>query len=285
LYKRGWFVACLGGLLLHAALGGTQRAQGQADAGQAHAPAPAPQPASAQADEQSATMSALDTEARQHFEFGRTFYDSGRFQQAAEEFEAAYKLSNRPQLLYNVYVAKRDAGELPKAIEALRAYLDKVPDAPDRVNLKARLESLEAQQQRQDAQEARIAEAQAAQQKQPAPQRTRIERKRSVVPYVLLGTGGALLLGSVATGVIALKGAKDLDDRCGGNNCPSTEEDKVNSTKTLAITTDVLWAVGGAAAVTGMVLFLTGALDSEREVPIAFGITPTSVSTHLRGRF
>ncbi len=252
------------------------------------APAPGDQAAQAQQEAEAArTMSAIDSEAREHFKLGRSFYEAGRFQQAAEEFEVAYRLSARPQLLYNVYVARRDAGGLPSAVEALRNYLAQVPDAPDRVNLEARLSSLEAQVKRQEEQEAARAasERKAAEAEAKVKTRTRTERVRSVVPLVLMGTGGALLLGSAVTGGLALSNAGKLDKECAGSLCPPSEQSGVDATKTLAITTDVLWAVGGAAAVTGLILFLTGALDKEREVPVAFGISPHGISTQLTRRF
>jgi tetratricopeptide (TPR) repeat protein len=296
--RMGWILTCLGMLVVFA-LGpalfdlavGRAGAQAPVEPGvEAQAgPATGDEAARAQQEAEAArTMSVIDAEAREHFQLGRTFYDAGRFQQAAEEFEIAYKLSSRPQLLYNVYVARREAGGLPMAIDALRAYLAQVPDAPDRVNLEARLSSLEAQIARQQEQEAARAESERkaadAEAKANAP-RTRTEKKHSVVPTVLMGTGGALLLGSAVTGGLALSSASDLDDKCGGTVCPSSQESKVDSTRTLAITTDVLWAVGGAAVATGLVLWLTGVLDSEHEVPVALGVTPTSISTQFSGRF
>jgi len=253
--------------------------------------APADPAGQQRAVEQQAMM-AMDEEARQHFQLGRTFYDSGRFQQAVEEFEAAYKLSGRPQLLYNVYVAQRDVGELQKAVDALRAYLDQVPDAPDRVNLKARLSSLEAQAKRQSEQE-ELARQAAAKPDAPATPTSRTEVKPSVVPWIVTGAGGALLVGSVITGVLAKGKADDLDKVCGGTSCPSSEQSNIDSTRTLAITTDVLWTVGAATVITGVVLWLTGALDEERQVPIALNFeptfaassTPTGATTTLRGRF
>jgi tetratricopeptide (TPR) repeat protein len=245
--------------------------------------APVPEAASSeQAAEEQRAMQAMDAEARQHFQLGRTFYDSGRFQQAVEEFEAAYKLSGRPQLLYNVYVAQRDVGELQEAVDALRAYLDQVPDAPDRVNLKARLESLEAQAKRQAEQEALAAKASAQPVAEP---KTRTEIQRSKVPFIVAGAGGGMLLGSVITGVLAKGKADDLDESCGGSTCPVSEQSNVDSTRTLAITTDVLWSVGAATAITGVVLWLTGALDTEREVPVSLNVTPNGISTTLSGRF
>src|SRR5206468_2722341 len=55
-----------------------------------------------------------------------------------------YGLSGRGQLLYNVYLAYRDAQDSPNAARALRGYLAAVPDAEDREHLQARLTALEA---------------------------------------------------------------------------------------------------------------------------------------------
>jgi tetratricopeptide (TPR) repeat protein len=215
-------------------------------------------------------MRNLDWEARERFELGRTFLEAGRFQQAAEEFEQAYRLSKRPQLLYNVYIANRDAGNLDSAVDALRSYLEQVPDAPDQINLQARLASMKAQ-----------ADAQREQARQAAADRDRAERLaamrtetvRSKWPWVMIGVGGAMLAGSIVTGVMAKSKANDLDDSplCidGGTLCARSEKGDVESLRTLAVTTDVLWIAGGVVAVTGVVLRLTGVLDHERQVPVA----------------
>lgn len=281
--RLGFRAFWLGAWLLGAGTVSSAERAGAQDGGPPAAPVEAPVVSEREA-EQERAMLAMDQEAREHFQLGRTFYDAGRFQQAAEEFEAAYRLSGRPQLLYNLYVAHRDAGELDKAIVSLRTYLDKVPEAPDRVNLKARLQSLEQQAQKHAEQEARAQQAAEAGRAAAAP-KTRTEIKRSVVPWVLLGTGGALLVGSVATGVMAQSKAKDLDDACGGSDCPASQQSNIDTTRTLAITTDVLWGLGAASAATGLVLWLTGALDEERQVPIAMGFSGGGFSTTYSRRF
>jgi hypothetical protein len=63
-----------------------------------------------------------DQQARVHFRAGRGLYDAGRFEQAAQEFEQAYQLSQRPELLFNAYVAFRDANDLGGAVRSLGAY-------------------------------------------------------------------------------------------------------------------------------------------------------------------
>lgn len=232
------------------------------------------------------TLKTLDEAARLRFILGRTRYEEGRFEQAAEEFALAYKLSGRPQLLYNLYVAHRDAAQWPQAIEALRGYLAKVPDAPDRVNLQARLKSMEDQA-------ARL-EEERAQAERERSERARLAAlpvvapKRSKVPWVLIGSGGSLLAASVVTGVLAKRKDDDLDAACadGGAVCPKWLEGDANAAYSLAVTTDVLWSVGAASALTGLVLWLTGALDRDAQPAVAsLGVSPRGVSTSLTLRY
>jgi tetratricopeptide (TPR) repeat protein len=226
----------------------------------------------------------LDTEARERFELGRTFYEAGRFQQAAEEFAEAYKLSGRPQLLYNLYVANRDAGNWQMATDSLRGYLDKVPDAPDRITLNARLEALEAQNAVRKKEQAEAEEAR----RRNAVVITRPVRVRSNIPWIIASSGGALLAGSIITGVMAKSKDDDLDKVCadGGKICPEWQRSNATKAYALAITTDVLWTVGAAAAVTGLVLWYSGALDTKKDVPVAsFGVTQHGLSGSLTVRY
>ena len=88
-----------------------------------------------------------DERARAHFKAGTSLYESGRFPEAAEEWEQAFQLSQRAALLYNIYVAHRDASNLPKAIDALTRYLaTNDADASQRLNLEARLRAMQTAQ-------------------------------------------------------------------------------------------------------------------------------------------
>ena len=259
---------------------------------QQEAPSDQMDPAAAQAAhaaEQEKAMLAADKEARSHFNVGKALLDSGRFAEAAEEFDKAYRLSGRPQLLYNLYVAHRDAGNTPKAVEALRAYLKSVPDAPDRVNLQAKLDSLEEQEKHRIEQEeaTRRANEEAALAKAEAAKRTRTVVDKSPVPWILMGSGTALLAASIGTGVAALNKSSELEDNCfSATACPSSQKGNIDKAQSLSITTDVLWGVGGAAVVTGFVLWVTGTLDTKREVPItSVAVAPGAVSATLTKRF
>jgi len=92
-----------------------------------------------------------ESQARVQYRLGRSAYEGGRFEEAAERFERAYALSQRPELLYNISVARRDAGQLGLAIDALRRYIELVPTAPNRAQLTARLRTLEQTQRQQTA--------------------------------------------------------------------------------------------------------------------------------------
>src|SRR5690606_25712958 len=101
-----------------------------------------------------------ENQAREAFERGRIHYDNGDFARAAAAFEEAYKLSGREGLLYNLYLAYRDANEQEKAAEALRNYLVKVEVIENRAQLESRLKALEAGIAQRKADDAREAEAQ-----------------------------------------------------------------------------------------------------------------------------
>ena len=76
--------------------------------------------------------------------------------------------------------------------------------------------------------------------------------------YVAFGVGGAGLVVGAITGVIALGKAGDLKDKCDAEkNCPNTEQDAVDSYKTMGTLSTVGFIVAGVGGVTGLVLLLT----------------------------
>ncbi len=81
--------------------------------------------------------------ARQHFMAGQDYYTQGRYDKAIEEFEEAYRLEPKPLLLYNIAMAQEKVGELVKAVDYLKRYLDATPDNEDRTTLLAKVANLE----------------------------------------------------------------------------------------------------------------------------------------------
>jgi hypothetical protein len=216
-----------------------------------------------------------DDEARVHFRLGRAYYESGRFEEAAKEFEAAYYNSNRPQLLYNVFLAWRDAGRLRKAVASLEKFLELVPDAPERDALSARLVSMRrlAEKEPEESEDGTIAssrptadaaegevDAEAADSGAEGASLTGGDvsdgKKRSPVPWIVMGSGAALIVGGAITGILALKTKSDLDSACPDGGCPpgSGFESDVSRGNTLALMTDVLMITGAVALGAGVAL-------------------------------
>lgn len=90
-----------------------------------------------------------DQVAREHFMRGRDAFSLGDFALAAREFDQAYQLSRRPQLLYNIGTAYERLHNWNEANIAFRRYLDEVPAAPDRAEVEARLRMIEVELQHQ----------------------------------------------------------------------------------------------------------------------------------------
>jgi tetratricopeptide (TPR) repeat protein len=71
--------------------------------------------------------------ARTHFEAGRALYNLGNYTDAIREFSAGYQLAPRPQFLVNLGQAYRKLGDLKKAREMYKKFLDEAPqNDPDR---------------------------------------------------------------------------------------------------------------------------------------------------------
>jgi tetratricopeptide (TPR) repeat protein len=64
-----------------------------------------------------------NAEARLHFENGTAHYALGEFSQAADEYQAAFRLKQDPALLYNAAQAYRLAGNREKALILYRNYV------------------------------------------------------------------------------------------------------------------------------------------------------------------
>jgi tetratricopeptide (TPR) repeat protein len=87
--------------------------------------------------------SAALADARQHFLAGQDYYTQGRYEKAIAEFEEAYRLDPRPLLLYNIAQAWEKLGDLVKAVDLLKKYLEADPNNPERTTLLNKLASLQ----------------------------------------------------------------------------------------------------------------------------------------------
>src|SRR4051812_27025680 len=64
-----------------------------------------------------------DEIARAHFATGLSYYDSDRFASAVKEFLESYRLSKRPELLYNIARSYEKLGDPGHAVVYYRKFL------------------------------------------------------------------------------------------------------------------------------------------------------------------
>lgn len=84
-------------------------------------------------------------EARQHYLKGNQFFDVGRWDEAAEEYEKGYTIKSDPSFLYNMAQAFRRKGDAKRAIDLYKNYLIKAPSSPQRADVEERIRVLQKQ--------------------------------------------------------------------------------------------------------------------------------------------
>lgn len=238
-----------------------------------------------------------DEIAKNHHRTGTQYYEAGRFTEAGDEFTKSYNLSKRPIALFNAYIAYRNAGDDKKAADALRLYLQEAEEIDDRQDLEARLENLEARLKALEARDAEIRqkelEAEAAREKarQAEAARTGAEDEPEdgpgVGPVILMGAGGAMIIGGVITGIINRGIVSEIEEKCGANKmCPAEGfdlEGKKSSADTTALLTDILIIGGAAVAAGGLIWYLVGQPDEAP--PASAYCTGDGCGAVVRGRF
>jgi tetratricopeptide (TPR) repeat protein len=206
--------------------------------------------------------------ARVHFLSGQAYYDQAAYADALREFNEAYRISQRPALLYNVALCYEHLDKYSEAIVALQQYLDASPKAEDRGSVEARIEHLKEREKQAAVSKPSPAPAVATPPKPVAASSASPPRRR-VATWVVGGIGLGLLVGALASGIVAKKDYDSLKKDCGGFNCDPSQVPDAASRKSAgnaaSIATDVLWPIGAAAIVTAVVLvFVEGRKPPEK---------------------
>ena len=193
--------------------------------------------------------------AKAHYLAGSAYYDQANYSDAVKEFNEAHRLSKRADLLYNISVCYERLGRWDDAIGSLQQYLTERPDAPDRAVIESRIANF---QQRRDAEKAQLQ----APPPPPPPVKPTVSapvRRRHVTSLIVGGIGAGLLVAAIGTGATAQLTYDDLNNKCPNSVCNGRDQqlrDEATLGKGLAISTDVLLGVGGAAVITGVILFI-----------------------------
>jgi tetratricopeptide (TPR) repeat protein len=229
--------------------------------------------------------------AQQHYRAGERFFRDGEFDAAIVEFEAAFKLSGEPDMVYNLSRTCEKAGRLKEAIEYAARYQSLVVGSDEEERARRRVEFLRGRYSVEQAQPkppeqppAKPAEttppspAPAAQARQPPdptqtapsapPSPPPPSKARKVPPGAigLLAGGGALALAGV--GLLAGAWATGNQARADGTAYADwiALNDKGSALNTGGI---VLSVVGGALAVGGAVWAIVPSRNRQVQQEIA----------------
>lgn len=244
--------------------------------------------------------------ARQHFRLGQAHYENGQFPEAAREFETAYRLSGRPRLLYNAYLAYRDMQDLPNSARTLRQFLAEATDleASERDQLQARLAAIDAAIARQQTSMPREAPTQTEAQASQDPTTTQTDATAttsaqsssgggggfnpSPVGFIVGGVGVALGIAAIITGVMANSDYSLLESECTNGLCPDRQDlrDAQSRGQTLAVLTDVFWVTGLVALAAGVTLiFVLQEGGGESTTAAGVSCTPEGCYGAVQARF
>jgi tetratricopeptide (TPR) repeat protein len=210
-----------------------------------------------------------DKRARDLFLKGDRAYAEGDYEAALTAFEAAYALSERHALLYNMANAHERLGEYDKALEKLRLFLPHASSSQQKL-IEKRIQSLQIRWDDQVAAEEKAkAAARTPGQESTAPdpkpeaQADPVEGKAPppYLGYALAGVGALGLGLGTYFGMQALDARSKADEGCpdvgGVRRCTSDARDSIDRDKSNALMADVSFAVGIASAAVGVWLILT----------------------------
>lgn len=241
-----------------------------------------------------------DERAKELFLQGDRAYSEGRYETARDSFQEAYKLSGRPQLLYNLANTYERLGKLTEAADALQKYLD-TAKPKDRQTIERRLKSmnerLETQKKEQEREREererkereRRAKEEAERQANPPkesdkpPPPAKVEGPSpSPVPWILVGTGGALAAAGATFGILALGARSDAKAGCKdsprGLICTDGAESALGRDTAFSIIADVGIGLGVVGIATGVILLVTRGKPAEPAASL-----PVRVVAHKNG--
>jgi len=92
----------------------------------------------------------------------------------------------------------------------------------------------------------------------------------NVLPWILIASGGSVVVGGIVTGAIARNDFDTLESKCPNDVCASNLKNTKDRGQRLQTLTNVLWITGGVAIGAGIVLLIVGNSISEHsDVAIA----------------
>lgn len=190
-----------------------------------------------------------DSAAREHFLTGQSLYDEARYEEALPEFEAAWELSHRPEMLFNIANAAERSFDYERAATALEQYMHQGTDV-----------DTEVLQRRIDRNRAAAAARESADERGVPPALAGGGSSLRLAGWLTIGGAGALGVASLITGLVSHGTHSDLVEVC-QPTCPADSASDIDSGRSLARASTALSGIALAAAIVGVVLVIVGRDD------------------------
>jgi tetratricopeptide (TPR) repeat protein len=216
---------------------------------------------------------------------------------AVELFKQAYEIDPQPNYLFNIGRVYEEAGDFQNAVDYYGKFvkqpgvdLDSREVALERLRvLRAILEETkEPKEEPEEPKEEPKDEPQVT--PPPQPVDTDAQRKRKAMRgagFGLVGAGAGALIGAAVVGSLA-QGDRDKAFDFDEADSLAARQDFLDKSHTKAVTADVLFGVGGALLLTGVVLVAIGYSKPKSQPPrvaLTPGFGPTGGGLDLRVRF
>jgi tetratricopeptide (TPR) repeat protein len=227
-----------------------------------------------------------DERGRKHFEAGASYYELGRYAEAAREFHEAFDLSGRPEMLLNVSRAHEHAGELHDAVLALELLLERYPQTSYRAEAEAVLARLRPLDRAPAVAAPALELAPVPQRAARPPESAPSQEPRLWPPSTLtLALGGSALatgIVSLAVGVRAHRMHQGLEQRCQDALCSPSERDQLDHGQRLARTSTGLTFAALALASATAVFWVLDVRRERARPRLALGVGRGSCHAQLR---
>jgi tetratricopeptide (TPR) repeat protein len=221
-------------------------------------------------------------EAKKRFKAGQEFLQMDRYADAVAEFRKAYEITRDGLVMGQVAQAYAKAGDYEAALAAIKIYREALPEG-ERTETNALIVDYEKYV-KEGKSKKLILPAEKTAESQPTEDATRppppeVKKRGRFYTWIAAGATGALAVSALIVGLSAQSKYDELQDKCK----PSCSESDVDSVKTRAVTSDVLWGMAAAAAVTTGVLYFLEGRSASKEKPETPGEgEEESVSHRLR---
>ncbi len=207
--------------------------------------------------------------ARVHMQAGVAYYDEARYDDAAREIEAAYRIKPVGELQYNLAQCYERLGRADDAAAAYKRYLDEKPGADDRAMVELRIQNLKLRAVIAPPAEKVVFKTIVIYKEKPPPP----GRAARWAGYGVAVLGVAALASGIATAVLTQQSADQVSSGANLNSPPPFDggpRDAQNRGKTMQTIAGVSFGVAALAAGGAVGLFLLGRkIDGETKVAVA----------------